>query len=56
MTKKSDTPFGLDSLFRHEGVPPKMIMDGHPGWPCGSHEGRASGFQWEIIIVLGGGI
>ena len=28
MTKKSDTPFALDSLFRHEGVPPKMIMDG----------------------------
>ena len=22
MTKKSDTPFALDSLFRHEGVPP----------------------------------
>ena len=28
MTKKSDTPFALDSLFRHEGVPPKIIMDG----------------------------
>ena len=22
MTKKSDTPFALDCLFRHEGVPP----------------------------------
>ena len=28
MTKKSDTPFSLDSLFRHEGVPLEMIMDG----------------------------
>ena len=28
MTKKSDAPFALDRLFRHEGVPPKMIMDG----------------------------
>ena len=28
MTKKSDTPFAIDSLFRHEGVPPEMIMDG----------------------------
>ena len=25
MTKKSDAPFALDRLFRHEGVPPKMI-------------------------------
>ena len=28
MTKKSDTPFALDSLFRPEGVPPEMIIDG----------------------------
>ena len=28
MTKKSDTHFALDSLFRHEGVPPEIIMDG----------------------------
>ena len=28
MTKKSDAPFALDRLFRHEGVPPEMIMDG----------------------------
>ena len=28
MTKKSDAPFDLDRLFRHEGVPPEMIMDG----------------------------
>ena len=28
MTKKSDGPFALDHLFRHEGVPPEMIMDG----------------------------
>ena len=28
MTKKSDTPFSLGRLFRHEGVPPEMIMDG----------------------------
>ena len=28
MTNKSDTPFALDGLFRHEGVPPEMIMDG----------------------------
>ena len=27
MTKKSDAPFALDRLFRHEGVPPEMIMD-----------------------------
>ena len=27
MTKKSDAPFSLDRLFRHEGVPPEMIMD-----------------------------
>ena len=29
MTKKSDVPFSLDRLFRHEGVPPEMIMDGY---------------------------
>ena len=28
ITKKSDSPFALDRLFRHEGVPPEMIMDG----------------------------
>ena len=28
MTRKSDAPFALDRLFRHEGVPPEMIMDG----------------------------
>ena len=28
MTKKSDTPFALGSLFRNEGVPTEMIMDG----------------------------
>ena len=28
MTKKSDAPFALDRLFRHEIVPPEMIMDG----------------------------
>ena len=28
MTKKSDSPFALYRLFRHEGVPPEMIMDG----------------------------
>ena len=28
MTKKSDAPFVLDRLFRHEGVPPEIIMDG----------------------------
>ena len=28
MTKKSDAPFALNRLFRHEGVPPEMIMDG----------------------------
>ena len=28
MTKKSDALFALDCLFRHEGVPPEMIMDG----------------------------
>ena len=28
MTKKSDAPFALDRLFRHEGVPPEMIIDG----------------------------
>ena len=28
MTKKSDAHFALDRLFRHEGVPPEMIMDG----------------------------
>ena len=28
MTKKSDSPFSLDRLFRHKGVPPEMIMDG----------------------------
>ena len=28
MTKKSDAPFALDLLFRHEGVPPEMIMNG----------------------------
>ena len=27
MTKKSDAPFALDRLFRHEGVPPEKIMD-----------------------------
>ena len=27
MTKKSDTPFAPDRLFRHEGVPPETIMD-----------------------------
>ena len=27
-TKKSDAPFALDRLFRHDGVPPEMIMDG----------------------------
>ena len=27
MTNKSDTPFDLDRLFRHEGVPPETIMD-----------------------------
>ena len=26
MTKKSDAPFALDRLFRHEGVPPENIM------------------------------
>ena len=28
MTKKSDSPFALDRLFRHEGVPPEIIMYG----------------------------
>ena len=28
MTKKSNAPFALDRLFKHEGVPPEMIMDG----------------------------
>ena len=28
MTKKSETPFALVSLFRHDGFPPEMIMDG----------------------------
>ena len=28
MTKKSDAPFALDRLFRYEGVPPELIMDG----------------------------
>ena len=28
MTKKSDSPFALDRLFRHEGVPPEIIMNG----------------------------
>ena len=28
MTKKRDTPFALDILFRHEGVPPDKNMDG----------------------------
>ena len=28
MTKKSDATFAPDRLFRHEGVPPEMIMDG----------------------------
>ena len=28
MTKKSDAPFALDRLFRHEGVSPELIMDG----------------------------
>ena len=28
ITKKSDAPFALDRLFRHEGVPPEMIVDG----------------------------
>ena len=28
MTKKSDAPFALDRLFRHEEFPPGMIMDG----------------------------
>ena len=28
MTKKSDSPFSLDRLFRNEGVPPEMIMEG----------------------------
>ena len=28
MTKKSDAPFALYRLFRHEGVPPEMIMYG----------------------------
>ena len=28
MKNKSDAPFALDRLFRHEGVPPEMIMDG----------------------------
>ena len=27
MTKKSDAPFALDRLFRHEGVPPEIIVD-----------------------------
>ena len=31
MTKKSNTPFALDRLFRHEGVPPEMIVDGSKG-------------------------
>ena len=26
MTKKSDAPFALDRMFRHEGVPPEMIL------------------------------
>ena len=29
MTKKSDAPFALDRLFRHEEFPPEMIMDGY---------------------------
>ena len=28
MTKKSDASFVLDRMFRYEGVPPEMIMDG----------------------------
>ena len=28
MTNKSDAPFALDRLFKHEGVPHEMIMDG----------------------------
>ena len=28
MTKKSDAPFALDRLFRNEGVPSEMIVDG----------------------------
>ena len=28
MTKKGDAPFALDRMFRHEGVPPEIIMDG----------------------------
>ena len=28
MTKKSEAPFALDRLFRHEGFPPEFIMDG----------------------------
>jgi len=28
MTRKSDAPFAFDQLFKHEGVPPEMIMDG----------------------------
>ena len=28
MTKKIEAPFTLDCLFKHEGVPLEMIMDG----------------------------
>ena len=28
MTKKSEAPFALDLLYRHEGVPPENVMDG----------------------------
>jgi len=28
MTRKINALFALDRLFKHEGVPPEMIMDG----------------------------
>ena len=35
ITKKSDSLFALDRLFRHEGVPPEMILDGSKGQNLG---------------------
>jgi len=28
MARKNEAPHALEDLFKHEGVPPEMIMDG----------------------------
>ena len=50
-TKKSDAPFTLERLFRHEGVPPEMIMDGSKEQNLGdfSHKIRDAGCHRKKI-------